>query len=89
MKKKSKNFPMGAVVQWKWLGRVIRGSVEEIYLKPVSKIIKGKMIKRNGSEENPAYFVQSQAGNFALKLHSELQAGEPSKPKSTRPRMFG
>jgi len=34
--------------------------------------IKGKLIKRNGTKENPAVLVRSLAGNLALKLHHEL-----------------
>ncbi len=66
-------FKKGSKVQWKWLGSVIRGSVEEIYEAPVVKVIKGKRIKRNGSPEKPAYLVRSEAGNLALKLQTELE----------------
>jgi hypothetical protein len=44
----------------------------EIHFGPTEKELKGKKIKRNGSVEKPAYLVKSQAGNFALKLHTEL-----------------
>jgi len=62
----------GSSVQWKWAGSIIEGVVEEIYFHPITKEIKGKFIKRNGSEEKPAYLVKSKAGNYALKLHTEL-----------------
>lgn len=90
MKKRNESltFAMGAPVQWKWLGRIINGSVREIHREPISKIIKGKEIKRNGSAANPAYVVESDAGNLALKLHSELQSPEPSSLKAASPRMF-
>lgn len=54
------------------MGRSIMGTVEEVHFNPVIKEIKGKMIKRNGSVDRPAYLVKSTAGNFALKLHREL-----------------
>jgi Hypervirulence associated proteins TUDOR domain len=66
-------FKKGSKVQWKWLGRTIEGKVEEVFLEPVVKTIKGKRIKRNGSSEKPAYLVRSKADNLALKLESELQ----------------
>ncbi len=84
-------FKKNASVFWMWLGKNIYGHVVEIHLEPVTREIKGKKIKRNGSAENPAYLVQSKAGNFALKLQSELQAGSPSskeKKSTKRPRMF-
>ncbi len=65
-------YPQGTLIEWKWLGSVIDGVVEEIYLEPVLKEIKGKKIKRNGSREKPAYLVRSEAGNLALKLETEL-----------------
>jgi len=66
-------FKKGAKVEWKWLGRKISGKVEEVFLEPVVKTIKGKRIKRNGSPEKPAYLVRSEADNLALKLETELQ----------------
>jgi hypothetical protein len=70
--KSSAFFNVDEAVQWKWLGCYIDGVVKEVYFEPVEKTIKTKKIKRNGSSINPAYLVQSEAGNFALKLHSEL-----------------
>ncbi len=67
----SKAFGLGEKVQWKWMGRFILGEVEEIHVEKITKVIKGKKIVRNGSLENPAYFVKSVAGNFALKLGTE------------------
>jgi hypothetical protein len=67
-------FSVGAKIEWKWLGSVIDGVVEEVFLEPVVREIKGKKIKRNGSPDKPAYLVRSEAGNLALKLESELAA---------------
>lgn len=67
-----KKYKEESEVQWKWLGRTIRGKVEAVYEEPVVRLIKGKKIKRNGSPKNPAYLVKSEADNLALKLHSEL-----------------
>ncbi len=57
---------------WKWMGREIHGVVVECFMGPIEKEIKGKRIKRNGSVEKPAYLVRSEAGNYALKLHTEI-----------------
>ncbi len=59
-------------VSWKWAGGIIKGHIEEVHFAPIVKIIKGSRIKRNGSVEKPAYVVKSEAGNIALKLHTEL-----------------
>ncbi len=81
-------FRKHAKVSWKWLGRDINGVVLEIFISPVTREIKGKKIKRNGSKENPAYLVKSEAGNEALKLGSELHKRAPTS-KRVVPRMFG
>lgn len=71
-KSQLKKYSIGAPVQWKWLGGLIDGHIREVHFEPITKTLKGKNIKRNGSKENPAYLVQSEAGNFALKLQTEL-----------------
>lgn len=65
-------FKRGSHVEWKWLGRPILGTVEEVFCEPVVRTIKGKRIKRNGSPAVPAYLVKSEANNLALKLETEL-----------------
>ena len=65
-------YDIGEKVTWKWAGGVVKGEVEEVHFCPIEKIIKGSRIKRNGSVEKPAYVVKSEAGNIALKLHTEL-----------------
>ena len=79
-------FKIGAKVNWKWLGRDILGVVKEVHFEAVLKSIKGKKIKPNGTKENPAYLVESNAGNLALKLGSEL--GLEKKSKKITPTMF-
>lgn len=71
MKEKLK-YEVGEKINWKWAGGVIKGQVEEVHFAPIEKVIKGSKIKRNGSVEKPAYLVKSEAGNLALKLHTEL-----------------
>ncbi len=83
----SKTFKIKQKVFWKWLGREIHGHVVSVHLEPITKVIKEKSIKRNGSKENPAYVVESEAGNLALKLQSELFA-VMVKAKAKTPKMF-
>lgn len=52
------------------------------------KTIKGKKIVRNGSPENPAVLVLSDAGNEALKLMSELTRSIKKKNQTNKPKMF-
>jgi hypothetical protein len=69
---KNTPYKIGSKIQWKWMGGTIDGVIEEVFFGPIEKEIKGKKIKRNGSVEKPAYLVKSEAGNYALKLHTEL-----------------
>lgn len=69
---KMEPFKIGEKISWKWAGGVVHGQVEEVHFAPIEKEIKGSRIKRNGSVEKPAYLVRSEAGNIALKLHTEL-----------------
>jgi hypothetical protein len=79
-------FKKNEKVQWKYLGRSVMGTVEDIFLESVTKTIKGKNITRNGSKEKPAYLVKSEAGNIALKLETELQ--KQIKMGTKTPKMF-
>lgn len=88
MKSNVEKISIGTAVKWKWLGRMIGGTIKEVYFMPISKVIKGKTIKRNGSPENPAYLVESAAGNLALKLESEIQVVNKLKQKQSKPKMF-
>jgi hypothetical protein len=81
-------FKKGSKVGWKWMGRIIEGTVDEVFLESVSKTIKEKKITRHGSVEKPAYLVISEAGNKALKLESELLASSPKVKSSSSPKMF-
>jgi hypothetical protein len=87
--KKQNKIVVGTEVQWKWMGRYIEGFVREVHIEPITKTIKGKAIKRNGSKENPAFFVESLAGNVALKLQSEVELRQKESTKSVKPKMFG
>lgn len=82
-----KSFKKKDQVYWKWLGRKINGKVIEVYFESITKTIKGKNIKRNGSKECPAYLVEAESGNLALKLQTELFAREQKEQKS-QPKIF-
>ncbi len=83
-----KPYKVKSKIVWKWLGREIHGHVVEVYFEPVTKTIKDKKIKRNGSPDCPAYLVQSTAGNLALKLHTELFVQGSDKATTNRPKIF-
>ena len=60
-------FTIGTIVSWRWGPGRPRGIIEEIYPHPIEKMIKGSAIKRNGTDENPAYYIKAKNGSYVLK----------------------
>ena len=73
MKNSKKIFRVGTKVQWTWMGRPVNGVIKKIYIRPVSKELRGHVFTRNGSLERPAYLIKSEVGSEVLKLHTELR----------------
>ena len=67
-------FRKGETVSWSWAKGTARGKIVERFERRVQRTIKGSKIVRNGSKANPAYLVEQDSGDRALKLGSELSA---------------
>ena len=63
----------GSAVKWKFGAGEATGTVLEVIEKRVSRTLKGKRIKRNGTAENPAVLLEQADGDRVLKLSSELE----------------
>ncbi len=68
----TESFRKGARVKWNWGQGVGRGRVAERYDGRVERTVEGARLRRNGSRQNPAYLVKTDAGAEVLKLASEL-----------------
>lgn len=68
----TESFRKGARVKWNWGQGVGRGRVAERYDGRVERTVEGTRLRRNGSRQNPAYLVKTDAGAEVLKLASEL-----------------
>lgn len=66
------SYKKGAKVEWNWGNGKACGTVKEVHTEKISKTIKGSEITRNGSEDNPAYYIEQADGDHVLKLESEL-----------------
>lgn len=64
----------GTKVKWKWGKGEAEGKIKEVYTEKVTIKIKGKEITRNASAEEPAYLVEQEDGDQALKSESELES---------------
>lgn len=82
------HFRRNAKVEWSWAGSTVQGIVVDVFKESVTKTIKGKKITRHGSEDKPAYLVESDKGNKALKLESELRKSTGVATAKNAPKMF-
>ena len=67
------SFRTGDRVEWDWGRGTANARVEEILPRRVSRTIKGKRIRRNGSPERPALLLRQEDGGRVLKLASEVR----------------
>lgn len=65
----------GDKVHWNWGKSQAEGKIESKSEKPITKKIKGTEVKRNASEDEPAYVIKQENGNKVLKSESELEKG--------------
>jgi hypothetical protein len=67
-----KQIRTGSPVSWQWGTGTASGKVKEIHHQEIGKKIKGSEVKRNGTQDNPAYLIEQEDGTEVLKLKSEL-----------------
>jgi hypothetical protein len=65
-------YKPGQKVNWKWPPGYVSGIVQETYAETIRKVIKGKVVTRHGTADNPAYLLKTKKGVDVLKLESEL-----------------
>ena len=70
----SKDFKEGDAVKWKWGNGYGNGTVQSRFTEKTTRKIGGSEVTRDGSEDDPAYYVKVDDGNNVLKLGSELEA---------------
>ncbi|RVQ68711.1 DUF2945 domain-containing protein [Croceicoccus ponticola] len=63
-------------VKWSWGNGTGSGQVRERFERDVQRTLKGSLIVRHGTEDNPAYLIAQEDGDEVLKLGSELQAAK-------------
>ncbi|GAB4463856.1 MAG: DUF2945 domain-containing protein [Armatimonadaceae bacterium] len=69
----SKAYQEGQKVKWKWGNGYGHGEIKTVFTEKVTRKIDGEEITRNGSEDNPAYYITVEDTNNVLKLHSEVE----------------
>jgi len=66
-------YPEGSKVKWNWGQGTASGKIETVYTDDVTRTIKGTKVKRNASEDEPAYYIKQDDGDAVLKSHSEVE----------------
>ena len=67
------DFSKGDRVEWNWGSGTGTGTVKERFTSRVERTIKGSKITRDASQDEPAYLVEQEDGDQALKSGSELK----------------
>lgn len=67
------SFKKGDYVAWKWANGMGHGTIESIHAERTTIESKGKMIVRNGTDDNPAVVINDHNGVTVLKKASELE----------------
>lgn len=62
----------GTEVKWNWGNGSAHGTVEEVFHEDVSRRIDGNTVKREASEDEPAYMIKQEDGQQVLKSSSEV-----------------
>ena len=65
----------GDKVKWSWGDGTAEGTVGKVYTKKVTRTLGGSEITRNGSDDDPALFIEQEDGDGVLKLASEVKKG--------------
>lgn len=66
-------FKEGDSVKWDWGSGTAEGKVQSSFEKKTTRKIKGNEVTRNGTKDNPAYYIKQEDGDTVLKLESELK----------------
>ena len=67
-------FQKDQYVEWSWGNGTAKGQIKERFERDVERTLKGSKVKKNGTEDNPAYLIKQEDGDEVLKLGSELEA---------------
>ena len=66
-------YSEGTKVEWDWGNGTATGKIQSSFTKKVTRKIDGNEVTRNGSEDDPAYYIKQDDGDSVLKLDSEVR----------------
>jgi Hypervirulence associated proteins TUDOR domain len=66
-------YSEGDRVEWDWGNGTGSGKVQKTYTQKITRKIKGSEITRDGSDDDPALYIEQEDGDGVLKLSSEVR----------------
>ena len=66
-------YSEGDRVEWDWGSGTGSGKVQKTYTQKITRKIKGSEITRDGSDDDPALYIEQEDGDGVLKLSSEVR----------------
>ena len=66
-------YKEGSKVRWKWGSGYGNGVIKSSFTEKTTRKIDGNEVTRDGSKDDPAYYIEVDDGNNVLKLHSEVE----------------
>lgn len=67
-------YSEGTQVKWNWGNGEGKGEIDTVYERKVTRKIDGTEVTRNGSKDEPAYYIKQSDGDAVLKSHSEIES---------------
>ena len=66
-------YSEGTEVEWDWGDGTASGKVVKVYTRKQTLTIKGNEVTRDADDDCPAYRIEQEDGDEALKSHSEVR----------------
>ena len=67
------NYSEGDTVEWDWGNGTASGKVKKTYTQKITRKLQGSEVTRDGSDEDPALYIEQEDGDGVLKLSSEVR----------------
>ncbi|MBF9042173.1 HVA1 family protein [Rhodobacterales bacterium HKCCE4037] len=67
------SYHEGDKVEWDWGNGTATGTVQKTYTRKITRKLQGSEVTRDGSDDDPALYIEQDDGDGVLKLASEVR----------------
>ena len=67
------SYSEGDKVEWDWGQGTATGKVQKTYTQKITRTLQGTEVTRDGSDDDPALYIEQEDGDGVLKLSSEVR----------------